>query len=331
MNNLSEFYSLLHRCITLYRLEFPGGFALATTVAVLLGALCWFICVKWTALWHKSFHARPVHQALCALATALTLVFVITFPSLGTLEKVARECVDNWSDMLARASGRNALLSASDERMARTWNARTFLTARHELFAIDQQRNGSGGLTREAWRSKFTLPLSGDISLATLTTLAGEQGWALHPDETHARSSGESDNFLVPLDQGPLGEKAAAVYANNSIVLFQKRYPLLSWIIWPPKASVPESSIQRDLSVFWRMNPGAVYPLVRATDVARDEVNKELVRQAPRVVAVARVWLVILFFIAQAVPFGFIGWAAYQDLKANRQARPKRALARTHR
>ena len=68
--------------------------------ALLLGALCWLGCSRYTRLWHRRFHVRPQHHLLCALAAALTLLFAVLFYAIGNLQFIADEMIDEWSETL---------------------------------------------------------------------------------------------------------------------------------------------------------------------------------------------------------------------------------------
>ncbi len=60
---------------------------------------------------------------------------------------------------------------------------------------------------------------------------------------------------------------------------------------------------------------GNSYPVTKAIALVTSETKRELDTQVPRVVVYARWALVIAFLLAQAVPFGLVGYAAYKDLK----------------
>jgi hypothetical protein len=57
------------------------------------------------------------------------------------------------------------------------------------------------------------------------------------------------------------------------------------------------------------------YPPPRAISLAASQMKKELDIQVPRVVTIFRSIAVGLFIIVQLIPFGLIGFAAYNDIK----------------
>jgi hypothetical protein len=325
MTYLSEFFQLASDCVKHFKDSSGGKFGLTLVAAAILAGVAWAICSKWTYLWNKRFRARPVHHMFCGMAAALTGLFVVLYPSLSHLEAVARQRIDHWALLLQIASGNRLILPDEDATSARNWATNTFLTARHEVFQLDKRSVGGKPFSSADWQSVFSLlPENASAhgqNLPTLLKLAAKNGWTLDPDEKHVGSYRE-DGSIIPLDgqgQGPRSEKAAEVYANGAILLFQSRYPLLSWIIWPPMAKISTEMIQNNISSWFAQNPNGVYPLTNATFIAKDQVEVELQRQAPHVVTVARWCLVGLFFLAQAIPFALIGWAAYRDLKAHRR------------
>jgi hypothetical protein len=318
MRSVIQFIELAGDCVEQYRDAFAGKFAVTIVAAVLLGALGWFVCAKWTYLWNKAFHARRFHHLLCGLVAVMTFFFVVLYPSLGMLEGVASAYINHWANMLSVAGGETDTLSAPDLRRAKEWNAETFLTARHFVLAAQKKNENGKKFSQADWQSKYALPSTGPQSVAALEALAQKKRWILDPDETHIANPRP---MLIPGDNGGiLHQKMAEVYANAAISLFNERYPLLSRLILPPEITVSQTLIQRDMAA----SKDKVYNLENATNIARKQMNEELGREVPRVVTAARRWLVGLFLVAQAIPFGLIGWAAYEDLTAHRKQRSGR-------
>jgi hypothetical protein len=113
----------------------------------------------------------------------------------------------------------------------------------------------------------------------------------------------------------------ASIYANDAAQYFSASRPFLGKVL-TAHASVPKSVIVENLQEYFAgkipLRPGETiqtYQSSRAIDLAADEIKKGLDEQVPRVVSISR-WTVIgLFILAQAVPFGIIGWAAYRDIR----------------
>ena len=69
--------------------------SLATLLgAILLAALCWWAASAYSRLWNLRFRITPQHHALCLLAAASTLVFVVIFASLRYTQEAAEVSID---------------------------------------------------------------------------------------------------------------------------------------------------------------------------------------------------------------------------------------------
>lgn len=137
------------------------------------------------------------------------------------------------------------------------------------------------------------------------------------------RSLGIEDFSNVPLPGGigshiPTSHDqsilmAASTYSNGAADHFKKSRQFLSLII-QGKAEVPQDVLQADIKNYFA-TVSKSYPPPRGIALVAEEMRRELDIQVPRVVTYARVTLVILFLLAQSVPFGLVAWAAYKDLK----------------
>jgi hypothetical protein len=333
MKSIQDLFLLVFECIRSFERESSGKFALTLAVAALLSALCWFICAKWTYLWNKRFDARPLHHVFCGLASTLTFFFVLTFPSLAFLKPLADLTVLRWSAMLAAVAGNpfkgdamltRITLSKEELNRAARWDAETFLTARHEVF-LAQKAGLEPGMpySKSDWlgngsSANYALNSnSASQNAASLRYLGARQGWALDADELHEQP--RSNGSIIPIG-GRLGEISSKVYAEEAISLFREMNPLLSRLVWPPSERISQNLIVNDIREFQRVKPGKIYDLSQATNIARQQVSLKLSERTPRVVTIGRWVLVGLFLVAQAVPFGLIGGAAYMDLKAYRSS-----------
>ena len=320
MKSVLELCELLLGCILEFKILYFQQFVWTLVVAFFLSMLGWFVCARWTYLWHKDFHARAIHQALCALAALFAFCFAVLYPSLSMLQIVARLQVAHWAMMLDAAAGEHAILSPTDQERARQWSAETFITARHFTFQIQKRGAGVAKFDPHDWETVYSLSEHGSFSVDTLRSLARTNGWTLDPDELHTRELEPFAAYHIPgSDQGPLDQKDAEVYVNAANALFQEIDPVLSWIIRPDQGKVPQALIQKDMADAKRDRPDETYAMTRATNIARKQIDQGFEQQLPRVVTVARACLVTLFFLALAIPFGLIGWAAYSDLRAHRR------------
>jgi hypothetical protein len=130
-------------------------------------------------------------------------------------------------------------------------------------------------------------------------------------DFSAAPPPGSPDSF-IPTNRDESRQMAASVYANEACNHFDASRPFLSKIVWS-SPGVPSETIFKDTMEWFQTNPN--YPPARAIDIAATQIKEGLEPQVPRVVYLARMAVVTLFVLVQAIPFGLIGWAAYTDIK----------------
>lgn len=118
---------------------------------------------------------------------------------------------------------------------------------------------------------------------------------------------------LVPLNTTQAKEVFARVYADNGSKHFENTHPFLSKIIWS-SPQIAQASLEEDIRSYFT-GGNEPYNASRAIELVATKIKGELTKQTPRVVTLSRVVLIILFLIAQAIPFGLIGIAAYNSLK----------------
>jgi len=122
-------------------------------------------------------------------------------------------------------------------------------------------------------------------------------------------------NSHIPTNNNRSILAAASTYAVSGSKHFDKNRPFLSKII-KGKSEVPQQLLDADIKNFFA-TIGNSYPPPRAISLVASETKRELDTQVPRVVTYARIVLVLIFLLAQAVPFGLVGYAAYKDLRVN--------------
>jgi hypothetical protein len=74
----------------------PGAFVLTVLIGLILAAGCWWVCTHYSRLWNLTFRITGLHQALCAGAAVLTLIFCICLVSLQYTKQAAQEAIDAW-------------------------------------------------------------------------------------------------------------------------------------------------------------------------------------------------------------------------------------------
>jgi hypothetical protein len=329
MELVRTFFELGTDLISAYKAVSGWSFWLVVLLAVVLAAVGWAVCTKWTLLWNKAFTASKIHHAMCSLAAVVTFTFVLVYVSLKCLYPVALTAVNRWSKVLTMASGSDGgspLVSSEDLQIAHEWGRDVFLLARHQVFAANKKGEGEIPFLQDDWQRSADF---GGYALNqeyhdALVQMAKDRGLELDPGELGVVASGRG---LVLPGNGVLGEITAKVWANSAASLFREMYPAIALAVWPARQEVATSRIQDDRASYLRQGNDS-YPLQRATDIARTEVRKSLEERAPRIVTVARLGLVIVFVLVQAIPFAAVGIAAYIDLMKSPSIGSSQVVAR---
>lgn len=121
-------------------------------------------------------------------------------------------------------------------------------------------------------------------------------------------------SFTFPLSKPISRHLVASLPANEALHMFQTANPYLSHVLSLP-SRIPDGAIVNDVEAFFLAHPGKFYPTERAVNLVATEIKGRLDPETPKAVSYARLILSACFLLAQAVPFGWIGFAAYQDLK----------------
>jgi hypothetical protein len=83
-------------CVAAFAATNARMFGLTVLAGILLAGLCWYFCSVYTHLWNRQYRVSIWHHLLCAFASALTLAFVVMFPSLGYTKEVAVGSINLW-------------------------------------------------------------------------------------------------------------------------------------------------------------------------------------------------------------------------------------------
>jgi hypothetical protein len=117
-----------------------------------------------------------------------------------------------------------------------------------------------------------------------------------------------------PLNEQSSRRLVASVPANEGLHLFRTTNPYLSYVLSLP-TRMPDALIYNDVNAFFASHPGGTYDNGRAVNLAGEEIKSRLDPETPKAVLYARLILTACFLLAQAVPFLWIGFAAYRDLQ----------------
>jgi hypothetical protein len=153
-----------------------------------------------------------------------------------------------------------------------------------------------------------------DETYAKVWYLVKKTGWERFgptnppPDQPHS---------TLPINDPRTRVFVGKYYADASVEHFRKTNPLLSRLIWPANAAVPVEAIRKDIDDFvsHKKGPNDWYYLGRGVDIAANLFQENLETQTPQVVSKTRWRITVLFLLVQLIPFGLIGYAAYEDLK----------------
>lgn len=108
--------------------------------------------------------------------------------------------------------------------------------------------------------------------------------------------------------------EAGKTYYNEAIRNFKHTHGFLSAVLTVKSENTPEA-IQKDMERHFANNKNQSYIITNGIEIAAENLKESLFEQAPKVVKVSRILLVLLFFVVQLIPFGVISYSAYKDLK----------------
>jgi hypothetical protein len=254
LNLAIDFLSLLVGAAAIFLARDPGGFRWAAIAGIVFAGLCWWGCYYYTRLFNTRYRVKLIHQALCASAALITLMFAVLYPALAYVGDAADLSIKVWE----------ATLSVDVP-----WAATTF---------------------REAY---------------TAVRRLGIEDFSGIPEPGAA-------NSFIPTSHDESRQRAASVYASAACDHFAVSRPFLSKVVWA-RPGIPTEAVFEDVRRWHASNPN--YPPVRAIALAGEQIRSRLAIQTPHLVSMLRLLAVALFLLAQAVPFGLIGWAAYRDIK----------------
>lgn len=121
-----------------------------------------------------------------------------------------------------------------------------------------------------------------------------------------------SPGSWIPTSHDRSRQEAASTYATSACIHFARSRPFLSKVVWV-RPGIPAEVVFEDVHRWHQRNPN--YPPERAIGLAVQQIRAGLIAQVPRLVSIFRILAVVVFFLAQGVPFGLVGWAAYRDIK----------------
>lgn len=107
--------------------------------------------------------------------------------------------------------------------------------------------------------------------------------------------------------------EAGKTYYEAAILNFKNNHGFLNSIL-SVKSESTLALVQKDMTDFFAKG-NKVYMIDDGIQIAANSLKDSLFEQAPRVVKVSRILLVILFVFVQLIPFSIISYSAYKDLR----------------
>ena len=145
------------------------------------------------------------------------------------------------------------------------------------------------------------------VKIYYLIKATGAENFAKYPPPTDV-------GVRFPANAASSRHIMASVPANEALHLFQITNPYLSHVLSLP-SRMPEGTIINDVNRYFAQFPNGIYYMSRAINLAAMEIKSRLDPETPKAVTYARLILTACFFLAQAIPFVWIGFAAYRDLQ----------------
>jgi hypothetical protein len=132
-------------------------------------------------------------------------------------------------------------------------------------------------------------------------------------DFTNYPEPGEAGS-RIPLSKPESIVISAKTTYDETISNFKVQCPLLSQILDVSSKGTKEE-ITSNVKDFFKDNPNSSYPFDKSIKIAVNNIRDSLKEQAPKIVDLARIILIISFITVQLIPFGIISYSAYKDLK----------------
>ena len=117
----------------------------------------------------------------------------------------------------------------------------------------------------------------------------------------------------IPVTKTESQLEAGKTYYQEAVNNFKKSHGFLNAILSVKSDNTPEA-VQKDMQRYFSGGNSSYNP-DSGIEIVANNLKESLFKQAPKVVKLSRIILVILFVIVQMLPFGLISYSAYKDLK----------------
>nr|VFK21435.1 MAG: hypothetical protein BECKLFY1418C_GA0070996_109313 [Candidatus Kentron sp. LFY] len=118
---------------------------------------------------------------------------------------------------------------------------------------------------------------------------------------------------LIPTNYPPSQQAVAKVYGASAVKHFKEMFPFLSLILWA-KSEQAEQAVIADMERLFSTGI-PTYDLDQAVRLTSTMIRDVLKAQAPRVIIISRIVLIIAFLLIQALVLGLLARAALADIK----------------
>ena len=119
---------------------------------------------------------------------------------------------------------------------------------------------------------------------------------------------------IIPATHNETKKQIATQFANEAVNHFNQHHPFLSKFLWAT-SKIPGSAINEDQKKYFQENPGKPYLASKAINLAAMHIKQDLFRQIPGFIKVIKIFVGIIFILILSIPFGLIGYCAYNELK----------------
>jgi hypothetical protein len=280
-----------------------GSFRIWLAVATVLAVATWVFCIHYARLWNKRYHHRPAHHLWGSMAAVISFVAVFAWYLVSNLEPITRIYIATWSMQLKADSD---------------WGQATFAVAYREVKAQGVE-NFYGVPAPD--RPNSYIPINHDASRIKTAYVYANEAY---------RNFGEQHPFLafildakVGLAEDSIRQDVDTYLAGGRSVTEESLPAQKSGLDFSSLDGLLESALGTltDFSSTAGASSAggkSTYPAERAVDLASAYLQISLAEQAHRIVLMGRVVVLLGFLLLQAIPFGIIGYAAYQDLNIRR-------------
>jgi hypothetical protein len=121
------------------------------------------------------------------------------------------------------------------------------------------------------------------------------------------------EGSYIPVNKKESQLEAGKTYYEEAVKNFKKSHGFLNAILSVKSENTPEA-IQKDMEQHFSSG-NSFYSCVNGIEIVANNLKVSLFKQAPKVVKVSRIILVLFFILTQMIPFGIISYSAYKDLK----------------